>query len=54
MFTIVTKTPCGQVQKFTYNTYKAAHVAARNLARTANRATSITLRDALGKLTVSY
>ena len=54
MFTITTQTATGCVQSFNYDTYKAAHVAARNLAKNASRTTLITLRDALGKLTVNY
>ena len=54
MFTVTTLTQAGEMQRFKYATHKAAHIAARALARQASPATVITLRDALGKLTVSY
>lgn len=52
MYTITTQTACGIVQRFKYTTYKAAHVAARALARQASQTTCITLRG--HNLTVSY
>ncbi len=54
MFTITTQTSTGELQRFSYDTYKAAHIAARGLTRTASASTRITLRSYDNLLTVSY